>query len=179
MKYQKILHSVFACCVLTACAPVPDFNAAPQMEPQNVQKINAYLGNVSVVIAPTDELLGYIAPSLSAITPAWQGGVVDILKRTDIFQAGATQEVNVEVKIIKLDSIQNTDLSTTSQATAMYRVVDAITHDVLWVRGISSTGTVPYKEQPNPESRERISLNLAVQNNIIQFVLLYANGSID
>lgn len=179
MKHLNVLFGLACSCALVACAPLPEVSAIPVTVAPSMQKVDARLGEVRVLIASVDEQQGYMPPNAAAIAPVWRAGVVDALGRSGVFQAGSTRQLDVEVKIIKLDSLQNNDLSTTTTVIASYRVVDAATQEVTWIRGISSSSTVAYKEAMAVTSRERISLNAAVQNNIAQFVQLYGNGQTD
>lgn len=171
MKYKWLL--ILLASVLSACTQLPDYQATPQAIKQSAKKVDARLGSVSVELAPEDERQGYLSLSVQTVAPIWRDGVVDALKRSAVFSSAATRQLNLEVRIIKLDTVQNSDLSTTATATATYRLLDAMTHEVLWVRGITEVSTVTYQENAILAARERIALNTAIQNNIAQFVLLY------
>lgn len=175
-KYYQIIASVLIAFSLTACSSPPEFNAVPQTVPQSQIKVDAQLDEVTVAIAPLDAQQGYMAPGTAALIPLWQSGIVDALDRSNVFTAGSPNRVNVEVSIIRLDNVQNNDLSITTTAVAAYRIVDAKTQEVLWVRGISSSSIVSFQEMTTETTRARISLNRAIQNNILQFVTLYGHG---
>lgn len=175
MKRRNILILAFGCSILVACAPVPNVNAIPPTVPQSAQRINAQLGEVLVAIAPVDEQQGYMPPGIATVTPVWRDGILDALKRSDMFQKGATRRVNIETSIIKLETVQNSDLSATTTVIALYRVIDAASSEVLWLRGISTSATVSYQEATVLPNRERLSLNAAIQNNIVEFIELYGN----
>lgn len=175
-KYYQVFTTVLVFFSLTACSSPPEVSAVPQTVPQSLEKVDAHLGEVVASIAPLDERQGYMAPDAAALIPIWQTGVADALERSGVFMAGSAHRVNVDVRIIRLDHVQNNDLSVTTTAIAAYRVIDAKTQQVLWIRGISSSSTVAYQEMTVQVTRERLSLNRAIQNNITQFVTLYGHG---
>ena len=58
-------------------------------------------------------------------------------------------------------------------------MIDSATGEVKWVRGISSSSTVSYQQEPVQSARDRVSLNRAIQANIAQFVQLYGHGEVE
>jgi uncharacterized lipoprotein YajG len=165
--------------MLAGCQSEPHVSATVSNVPLSTQKVNAQLGEVLVSIAPVSEQQGYMRPEVQALVPMWRESVMDSLTRSQVFTVGATQKMDVRVKIIQLSQTRNPDLGVSTTAVASYEVIDSATGEVKWVRGISSSSTVSYQQEPVQSARDRVSLNRAIQANIAQFVQLYGHGEVE
>lgn len=176
MYKHLLLYVCLFTLVLTGCQPRPEVNASVHTVPISTQKIDATLELVTVQLAPDHMRQGYLPPETQALTPAWQNSVVDALAQSQIFTPGSPNKVNIQVNIIRLDHKQNDNMDITTTAIASYEVYDASSQQLLWIRGVSTSNTVSYQEATVQGTRERISLNRAIQSNIAKFVELYGQG---
>lgn len=172
----RFLSIAMLALALTGCQALPEVNTTVTNVPMSTQKINAQLGNVTVVIAEQDERRGYMRPEVSALTPQWGSSVVDALTQSGVFTSSAQHVWNVRVKILQLNYTRNADLSVTTHVIASYEVIDPASGELKWIRGISTSSTASYQEAIVQSTRERLSLNRAIQANISQFVQLLGQG---
>lgn len=179
MYKHPLLYVCLFILVLTGCQPRPEVSASVHTVPISTQKIDATLGQVNVQLAPDHLRQGYLSPETQALTPVWQNGITDALIQSQVFTPGSPNKVNILVNIIRLDNKQNENMDVTTTAVASYEVYDAKTQQLLWVRGISTSNTVSYQEAPVQGTRDRISLNRAIQSNISKFIELYGQGAIN
>lgn len=162
--------------LMNGCSTLPDVNTTVDTVPISTQQMDARLNRVVVSIAPVDEQQGAMPAEAEALTPMWRAGVEDALARAQTFMPGAARKVDVQVKVMGFRQSSNADLSVTTSAIASYAVVDVSSGEALWLRGISSSSTVSYQQEPVQAARERASLNNAIQGNIEQFVRLFGHG---
>ena len=179
MLRRYFLGAVFMGLALTGCQSMPDVDTSVTNVPVSTQKVNASLRQVIVTIAPADERQGIIRPETEALLPMWRSSVMSSLTQAQTLTPGAPNQIDIRVKVIRLDNEQNGDLSITTTSIASYEVIDVSSGQVTWVRGISTSSTVSYQEAAVQGTRERISLNRSIQANIAQFVQLLGNGQVE
>lgn len=157
--------------LLTGCGPaIPPLNFSVPNVGVSQKKIDAEMKSMTVTIARPDEKTGNLPAGMEAMVPQlWQTALTEALNKMAIFQDDASRKVNVSVKILKLDP-PGAGASMTTAAAARYEIMDRKTGDIIYTQDISSSGTTPFDYAFMGVTRQRESINRAVQNNITEFL---------
>ena len=170
LNLTKILAACAIAFSLTACQSVPPLNFSTPNVGVSQKKIDAELKSMTVTIARPDEKTGELPMGMEAIVPQlWQTALTESINKMAIFQDDAAKKVNVSVKILKLD-IPGGGFSMTTETAARYEITDRKNGDIIYTQDILSAGVVPMDYAFLGLTRQRESINRAVQNNITQFL---------
>lgn len=170
MNLTKVLAACAIAFSLTACQSVPPLNFSTPNVGVSQKKIDAELKSMTVTIARPDEKTGELPMGMETIVPQlWQTALTESINKMAIFQDDAAKKVNVSVKILKLD-IPGGGFSMTTETAARYEITDRKNGDIIYTQDILSAGVVPMDYAFLGLTRQRESINRAVQNNITQFL---------
>jgi hypothetical protein len=170
LNLTKILAACSIAFSLTACQSIPPLNFSTPNVGVSQKKIDAELKSMTVTIARPDEKTGELPVGMETIVPQlWQTALTESINKMAIFQDDAIKKVNVSVKILKLN-IPGGGFSMTTETAARYEITDRKNGDIIYTQDISSEGVVPMDYAFLGLTRQRESINRAVQNNITQFL---------
>ena len=182
MRKISILVTVLVLALLSGCGSMIPMNFSVMKVGLAQKKIDAELKSLTVSVAQKGEATGsfdFQSASLGDSNPSeaataqiipqqWQASLIEAVNTMAIFQDDATKKVNLSVKILKIqmDIFAVPNKVTTTEA--RYEITDRKTGDLIYTQNITSTGVINISTCLSTCIRQ--SLNLAVQNNILQFL---------
>lgn len=178
MKFQYFFVAVTMILVfLSGCGSQPPLNFYSANIGMSSRKIDAELKSVTVNFARPEETTGPLdiawidrtdtqAASAQLVQQQWQSALLESINSMIIFQDDATKKVNLSVKVLKLEVFNSIPKVTNTEA--RYEIIDRKSGDLIFTQNISSSGVISISTCF--DTCVRRSLNLAVQNNISQFL---------
>jgi hypothetical protein len=167
---NRSLLVIMTAIVLTGCQSVPPINFSVPNVGYSQKKIDAELKSMTVGIARADEKTGDLPAGMEMLVPQlWQTSLQEAMNKMAIFNDDASTKVNLSVKILKLN-IPGGGFSFTTETAARYELLDRKTGGIIYTQDIVSKGDVPMDYALLGLTRQRESVNRAVQNNITQFL---------
>lgn len=178
MKFQLLFVLItMALFFLSGCGSQPPLNFSSANIGMSSRKIDAELKSVTVNFARPEETTGPLdlawvdrvdtqAASSQLVQQQWQSALLESINSMILFQDDATKKVNLSVKILKLEILNSIPKVTNTEA--RYEIIDRKTGDLIFTQNISSSGVISISTCF--DTCVRRSLNLAVQNNISQFL---------
>ncbi|MDB5397255.1 MAG: UDP-N-acetylglucosamine acyltransferase [Rhodospirillales bacterium] len=154
---------------LGACAPAQPLNFSVQNVQASAVTVDADLRGITVTPGAPNERTGVLPPEVAAITNIWKEATQEALARAAIFNDGSKRHVNLEIKILKLDS-PGAGFTFPTDTTASYTLVDRANGSIVFTQLISAEGETPLNFAFIGAIRARESINRSVQNNIAAFV---------
>lgn len=167
---MRLRFAVLACLLmLPACASLPPFNFSVPDVQASSRKLDADVRSITVTIAPPSEQTGPVDPGTHIITDMWKEALQETLDRSAIFTDVSPNKVSIAVKILKTD-IPKIGITFTSRISARYDLISRVSGAVVFSKTVESEGTVPAGYAYLGLTRQRESINRAVQNNILEFL---------
>lgn len=173
MRYSVMI--VFLAFFLNGCVQLPPLNFSPVEVPRLIHPVEAKGRSVAVNVATDNEKQGSLeAPTeyKNDIADLWVSGLEDALDRARAFTARGERQINVRVKILKLDLPFLVGIGMTTRTTARYEIEDRANGRILFREEISSEGAVPWNYSYVGEVRVREAMNRSVRNSILKFLRL-------
>lgn len=177
MKFQHLLVVTMTAVFFSGCGSQPPLNFSAPNVGMASRKIDAELKSLTVSVARSEEKTGPLdfawvdrvdtqAGSAQIVQQQWQSALLESLNSMLIFQDDATKKVNLSVKILKLEILNSIPKVTNTEA--RYEITDRKTGDLIFTQNITSAGVISISTCF--DTCVRRSINLAVQNNIMQFL---------
>ena len=167
---KKLLSIVVISAVLSGCQATAPLNFSVPNVGLAKKKVDAELRSMTVSIARPDEKTGDLPAGMEVMVPQlWQASLQEAINRMTVFKDDASTKVNLSVKILKLN-VPSAGISFTTQAAARYEIINRSNGDIIFTQDIASDGLVPMDYAFVGVTRQRESINRAVQNNIAQFL---------
>ncbi len=177
MKNINLLILIATGFILSGCQTWAQYNFSVPNVGVSQTKIDAQLRSLTITNVAKVSIWDYfpdeipdIGSSLMERIPGvWQKALIGALNQMAIFQDKSSDEINLSVKILKLNH-PFIEISSTSDVSARYEITDHKTRDIVFTQDISSSGETPFSYSYDPFVRRIESINRAVQNNIAQFL---------
>ena len=165
---------------VAGCAEPPPLNFSVPNPGLAERRLDAEVRSITVTLARQDEQVGDIdlisieggvisAPTGGTVAAVWRTALIEAFNRTLVFSDDGAQKVSIAVTVLKLET-PLFGLSWTTETVARYEVIDRKNGDVIFAEDIAASGTTPLGEAFLGRTRERESVNRAVQNNIAEFL---------
>ncbi|MEO8927648.1 MAG: hypothetical protein ABI306_10855 [Caulobacteraceae bacterium] len=176
MNFKLMLALPILC--VAGCASLPPFNFSVPDVAASSRKVDANLKSVTVTIASPKDKTGRIDPGTSLITTMWKDSLQDVLDRSAVFQDNSLNSVSLDVKILQVD-IPGAGITFTTHVDARYDIINRTSGAVVFSKTIPSEGTVPLGYAALGLTRQRESINRAIQSNIATFLQSLESSGID
>ena len=154
-----------------AVAPTPPLSFTLSNVGISSVRKNAELRSLTVTIASASEATGKLYPAMIRTPGLWKTALEEALNNMVIFTDDAKQKVNLSVKIVEYDPPMDGGIDMVTKAAARYEILDRANGDIIFSQTFSTTGTVAMSENLNGNARIIESANMAVRENIRQFLL--------
>ncbi|PHR55053.1 MAG: UDP-N-acetylglucosamine acyltransferase [Robiginitomaculum sp.] len=163
---------LFFALVLSGCATVPPIDFTVQdVGIVNTRK-NVKLVSLTVGFAPQAQQKRVESyPGLPQLPPIWKEALQDAINRALIFKDDGVSKINLSVRITETD-LADFGLAMTTRVSAIYEIIDRANGDLLFAQEISNEAVIPMSYSLLGTVRGTESLNLAVRNNISDFINL-------
>jgi len=114
---------------------------------------------------------------MKPVQPVWKEGLRDAINRSLIFRDDMPIKVSLSVRITDFYP-PGGSLDGITVAAAIYEIIDRDTGDLLFSELIKSKGVTPFSTALNGWVRLRESANLAIRNNIANFINRLQNADL-
>ena len=167
--FRLFLSTLILSLVGCASAPPPPLNYSVPNVGLSKTKHAAEVKSITVSIANQTEATGRLYSNMSTTPELWRSSIEQGINSMNVFSDEASQKVNIAVKILKFDpSKPGADM--TSFTEARYEIVDRKNGDIIYSQNFSTSGKVLFSENMLGVARIIESVNIAVRNNIGQFL---------
>jgi hypothetical protein len=131
--------------------------------------VDGELSSLTVVEAPSDKRTGSTWEASSKVMSGWQTALEDAIGQSTIFTGDHNKRFSLRVSILRFSGPMFAS-DVTIDVEARYDLVDENTGKAVYSRSTHTIGFEPFEDSHFGVIRARDAANLAVQNNIADFL---------
>lgn len=174
--FRAILAATIFTIFATGCATqAPSLNFAPKDVLPAKNKVQAELKSITVSVAKEDERLGETQVGFfgnqyeQTFRSNFKDSLEEAIVKSAVFNDLAQQKVSLTAKVMKFQT-PSTSINFDTHMIVRYELFDRSNGQLAFRRDIESNGTVPFDYAFMGAIRYTEARNIAVRNNIINFI---------